>query len=95
LKTGEILMSLARYSSLVLLGAAFLAPAATKPEAEEEKFIAWVQQRVQEVQPTRAERKFDQVGWAKDIIEAERMAKANNRPIFLFTHDGRINTARC
>ena len=88
-------MSVAKSSAVFLLAAAFLCPAATKTEADEEKFIAWVQKRVQEAQPTRAERKFDQVGWAKDILDAERLAKIHNRPIFLFTHDGRINTGRC
>jgi hypothetical protein len=88
-------MNLAKVSTAVLFSVALLAPAANKSEAEEEKFIAWVQKRVQEVQPTRTERKFDQVGWAKDILDAERLAKASNRPIFLFTHDGRVNWGRC
>jgi microcystin degradation protein MlrC len=26
---------------------------------------------------------------------AEKLAKENNRPVFLFTHDGRINIGRC
>ena len=41
------------------------------------------------------ERRIDEIGWAKDIREAERLARENNRPVFLFTHDGRINTGRC
>ncbi len=88
-------MSLAKVSAVFLLSAAFLTPAPAKSEADEEKFIAWVQQRVQEAQPTRTERKFDQVGWAKDILDAERLAKIHNRPVFLFTHDGRVNWGRC
>ena len=58
-------MSPTKRSCAILLSAAFLVTAATNSEAVEEKFIAWVQKRVQEAQPTRAERKFDQVGWAK------------------------------
>ena len=88
-------MSLAKVSAVFLLSAASLTPAPAKSEADEEKFIAWVQKRVQEAQPTRAERKFDQVGWAKDILDAERLAKIHNRPVFLFTHDGRVNWGRC
>jgi hypothetical protein len=88
-------MNLVKVSTALLFSAALFAPAASKPEADEEKFIAGVQKRVQEVQPTRSERKFDQVGWAKDILDAERLAKANNRPVFLFTHDGRVNWGRC
>lgn len=56
---------------------------------------AWVKQRVQQMQPTAQERRIDQIGWAKDIREALRLAKENRRPIFLFTHDGRIATGRC
>lgn len=88
-------MSLAKVSAVFLLSTAFLTPAPAKSEVDEEKFIAWVQKRVQEAQPTRAERKFDQVGWAKDILDAERLAKIHNRPVFLFTHDGRVNWGRC
>ncbi len=88
-------MSLAKISTAFLLSTTFLASAANKSEAEEEKLITWVQKRVQEAQPTRSERKLDLVGWAKDILDAERLAKIHNRPIFLFTHDGRINWARC
>jgi hypothetical protein len=88
-------MSLSKVSAAFLLSAAFLMPTAAKSEADDEKFVAWVQKRVQEAQPTRAERKFDQVGWAKDILDAERLAKLHNRPVFLFTHDGRVNWGRC
>lgn len=88
-------MSLAKIPAAFLLAAAFLTPAPAKSEGDEEKFIVWVQKRVQEAQPTRSERKFDQVGWAKDILDAERLAKIHNRPVFLFTHDGRVNWGRC
>jgi hypothetical protein len=54
-----------------------------------------VEQRVHAVQPTREERKFDQVGWAPDILIAEKLARSNNRPVFLFTYDGDIGTGRC
>jgi hypothetical protein len=57
--------------------------------------FSWIKQRVQELQPTAKERRFDEIGWAKDIRTAEKLAKENHRPIFLFTHDGRINIGRC
>jgi hypothetical protein len=56
---------------------------------------AWVDQRVTTWQPTAAERRFDEIGWAKDIRAAERLARQHGRPVFLFTHDGRIHTGRC
>ena len=57
--------------------------------------FAWVEERVRELQPTPKEKRFDEIGWAKDIRTAKRLAKENNRPVFLFTHDGRINIGRC
>ena len=55
----------------------------------------WVEMRVRELQPTRAERRIDAVGWANGILDAERIARTYHRPVFLFTHDGRIETGRC
>ena len=43
--------------------------------------------------PTAEEKRFDEIGWAPDIRAAERLAKERGRPVFLFTMDGRINTA--
>ena len=63
----------------------------TRPEEEP----AWVSRRVKELQPTDAERRIDQVGWATSLLEAEKLAKQHNRPVFLFTHDGRMGNGRC
>ena len=54
-----------------------------------------VQQRVDQLQPRTEEKRIDEIGWAKDIREALRLAKQHNRPVFLFTHDGRMNIGRC
>lgn len=56
---------------------------------------AWIEARVQEIAIKPDERKVDQIGWAKDIREAMRLAKESGRPVFLFTHDGRLNIGRC
>jgi hypothetical protein len=56
---------------------------------------AWVDERVRAWQPTAAERRFDDIGWAKDIRVAEELARKHRRPVFLFTHDGHIQTGRC
>ncbi len=68
--------------------------AAGKPAMDDE-LVNWVEKRVHELQPTRAEKQFDDIGWAKNIRDAERLAAQQQRPIFLFTHDGRMNTGRC
>ena len=81
------------------IGAACVVAAATVNRAENSQTsardFAWVRERVQELEPTAKERRIDEIGWAGGIREAERLAKQNNRPVFLFTHDGRINTGRC
>ena len=56
---------------------------------------AWVEKRVQELEPAARERRIDEIGWASDIRQARRLAAENDRPVFLFTHDGHINTGRC
>jgi hypothetical protein len=55
----------------------------------------WVEQRVQQWQPTAKEKRWESIGWAQDIRTAERLAKQHNRPVFLFTLDGRMNVGRC
>jgi hypothetical protein len=55
----------------------------------------WVRQRVQLWQPAAEERRFDDIGWAGDILRARRLAREHHRPIFLFTHDGHMAVGRC
>lgn len=64
------------------------------PRADEQtiptnnNLTARIDQRVQAWQPTKAERRFDDIGWAMDIRDALRLAKEHHRPIFLFTYSG-------
>lgn len=57
--------------------------------------VIWVDAQIKHRMPAPEERTFDQIGWATDIREALALAKKHNRPVFLFTHDGRINLGRC
>lgn len=54
----------------------------------------WVKAKVEALQPTAADRKFDEIGWANSIVDAEKLARQNNRPVFLFTQNGRIEIGR-
>lgn len=54
-----------------------------------------VRERVEEWQPKASEKMFDQIGWAEDIRAGLQLAKEHHRPLFLFTHDGRMNLGRC
>lgn len=42
-------------------------------------------------EPVEAERRFDDIGWAKDIRDALRLAREHDRPAFLFTYSGSAN----
>jgi hypothetical protein len=77
----------------LVLGVTFFPTRADdKPAAHD---AAWVDWLVKEYEPKSAEKRFDEIGWAKDIREAERLAKEHQRPVMLFTHDGRMNIGRC
>jgi hypothetical protein len=52
------------------------------------ELVSFVDRRVKDWQPTKDERRFDEIGWARDIRDAQRLAKQHNRPVFLFTYDG-------
>ena len=56
---------------------------------------SWVDQKVAACAPKPEERRFDQTGWLTDIRSALALAKQHNRPVFLFTHDGRMGLGRC
>ncbi len=59
------------------------------------QLVAFVDGRLKAWQPTLEERRFDEIGWVTSISEAERLAAKNKRPIFYFTHDGRMAIGRC
>jgi hypothetical protein len=83
-------------ATAVILGlaAGHAATAADGPVADAD-VVAWVAKRVEERQPAPAEKRFDEIGWARDLRTAIRLGKQHHRPVFLFTMDGRINTGRC
>lgn len=57
--------------------------------------FSWVDKRMNEIFPTAKETRFDEIGWAKGIREAERLGKENNRPVFLFCNVGQMDLGRC
>ena len=82
---------------LVVLGSAgFVA----LPVSSEEKKPApldrdRIDRRILEIQPTAKELRFDAIGWVSGIREAERLARENGRPVFLFSNVGRMDLGRC
>ncbi len=59
-----------------------------RPGAGAAGWTARIDQRIQAWQPTKAERRLDDIGWAKDIRDALRLARDHQRPVFLFTYSG-------
>ena len=80
--------------ALACFGAALAEPAADAPPAKGDP-SAWVDGHAANRQPSADDRRFDEIGWATDIREAEKLAKDNGRLVFLFTHDGHIDVGRC
>jgi len=59
------------------------------------RVVRWVEQTVAERQPPAEDKRFDEIGWVTDIRTAIELGKEYNRPIFLLTVKGQINTGRC
>ncbi len=68
--------------------------APTSAQNDTDRF-AQIDRQVEAWQPTRDERRFDEIGWAPDLRAALKLAREHRRPVFLFTHDGRMNVGRC
>jgi hypothetical protein len=71
-----------------------LALAAPLPAAGAERDEAWLRQRIKEIKasdPTG----WRTIPWVPSLPAARRAAARERRPIFVFTHDGNIDTGRC
>ena len=90
-----------RISRVAILLAAFAAsPVLTAAvwaddRIPDSKVVRWVEKTVAERQPRPEDKRFDEIGWVTDIRTAITLGKEHNRPIFLNTGTGRINTGRC
>ena len=70
--------------------------AAAGVPTDEGRLAPWVDRRIRDWQPTKEERHFDEIGWARDIRDALRLSRESGRPVFLFTYDGAdMATFRC
>jgi hypothetical protein len=75
------------------IGVSILGGVAASAHAQSD-FQKDVDLRVRSWQPTKAERRIDEIAWAADIRTALRLGRESNRPIFVFTHDGRMGVGR-
>lgn len=72
-----------------------LSQAPDRQSISDEQVVSWTEKRVTDWQLKASERRIDEIGWAKDIRAAEKLAQSSQRPVFIFTMDGRINIGRC
>ena len=77
------------------VGAVMTAVAAEPNSVADADLKVWVDTQIQERQPAAEDRRFDEIGWFTEIRSAEKAARESGRPLFLFTHDGRMNVGRC
>ena len=55
---------------------------------------AWLRRRVEEVRAADATA-WRKIPWAGSLPDARRAGREEKAPVFLFTHDGNIDTGRC
>lgn len=80
----------ARLTTAAALTLALLTPAARAGERDE----AWAIRQIGLIKESDTT-DWQRIPWAASLLDAERAAKAENRPVFLFTHDGNLDTGRC
>lgn len=86
-------MSLTTLTGVAVAGLALMTGVGAVPAGPRD--AAWIESRVEALQPTAEERAIDRIGWANDIRTALRLAREGGRPVFLFTMDGRFSIGRC
>jgi hypothetical protein len=76
-------------SSLIVLSIVALGALAATERAEQT-----IQKQIEQIKDsdTGAWRK---VPWTASLLEARRASEREKQPLFLFTHDGNIETGRC
>jgi hypothetical protein len=75
-------------------GLAVRSGAEEKPR-DDQALASWLQKRLRDFQPSAEEKRFDDIAWVDGIRPALRLAREHRRPVFLFTHDGRMGIGRC
>ncbi len=69
------------------------------PEAHptaDRNYLDWVDIRAEKWQPYKAEKRFNDIGWADaDILKGLEIARKHQRPLFVFLVDGFSHRGRC
>lgn len=90
-------IGLATPLAVVLCGAAVstwrIEPAGAAETADVPLDLSSIDQRVRDWELSDEERRFDEIGWAGGLCEAERLSRKLNRPLFVFTYSGSATEA--
>ncbi len=91
--------ALAKLGAGTMAAAAILSTAAALwsggvPDDPRPPEFSKIDEKVREWQPRPEERRFDEIGWAKNWPEALRLAREHGRGIFVVAHVGHLNTGR-
>jgi hypothetical protein len=70
--------------TVLVLGTAFAA----------ERDEAWIKRRVEQIKDSDTNA-WRAIPWSASLLAARRASEREKQPIFLFTHDGNIETGRC
>jgi hypothetical protein len=84
-------MRRARSSSAL---AVFAAGIVLSPATAQDHDEAWVAGRVQEIRK-RDVTSWTRIPWTASLLDARRASDAEQKPVFLFTLDGNMETGRC
>ena len=54
----------------------------------------WVRQRIRTIKASDTDG-WRKIPWTASPLEARRISREEQRPVFLFSHDGNLDTGRC
>jgi len=60
----------------------------------EEPDEAWIKQRIEQVKKAESNG-WRKIPWVASLLEARRLSEQEKKPVFLFSHDGNLETGRC
>ena len=58
------------------------------------RYSKWIEQRLQQIKQSDSTA-WKTIPWVATLTEARARSREEKRPVFLFTHDGNLETGRC